>query len=89
MALKSAQMAGLNVPQETLQLSKKWIERVSGQGNKFGQFGYTNANDTKPAMSAEALLVLQYLGTDRNDKQLIAGADYLLKNLPGMISDPL
>jgi hypothetical protein len=82
MALKSGQMGGLNVPDQTIELAKKWIERVSGKNDKFGQFGYTNAGDTKLAMTGEALLVLQYMGTDRNDPRLIAGAEHLLKNKP-------
>ncbi|MFT5524830.1 MAG: prenyltransferase beta subunit [Pirellulaceae bacterium] len=82
MALKSGQMGGLNVPEQTIELAKKWIDRVSGTGDKFGQFGYTSSNDTKLAMTGEALLVLQYMGTDRNDPRLIAGAEFLLKNKP-------
>ena len=36
----------------------------------------------RPAMTAEGLLCLQFLGTGRNDPRMRAGADYLLQHLP-------
>ncbi|MBW3600081.1 MAG: hypothetical protein KY475_22765 [Planctomycetes bacterium] len=80
MALKSGEIAELNVPQETLERAKKWLERVGAKGKQLGQFGYTNAHPS-PAMTAEALLCLQYLGAERNDPRLLQGGDYLLSHL--------
>jgi hypothetical protein len=81
MALKSGQMAGLHVPQATLDGAKRWLDRVGAKGNHLGQFGYTNAGPS-PAMSAEALLCVEYLGAERNDPRLLKGGDYLLTQLP-------
>ena len=81
MALKSGQMAGLQVPNPTLDGARRWLRHVGGQGKKLGRFGYTH-HDFKVAMSAEALLCLQYLNAERSDPQLVAGAEYLLKHLP-------
>ncbi len=82
MALKSAQMADLNVPQATLDGARRWLDHVAGKGDNLGRFGYTSAGDLKNAMTAEGLLCLEYLGTRREDSVLQMGAQYLLKNLP-------
>ncbi|MCH8922969.1 MAG: hypothetical protein IIA67_07455 [Planctomycetes bacterium] len=82
MALKSGQMATppLNVPQATLDGATKWLDSVEGQGNKRGQFGY-QGRGPKIAMTAEGLLCRKYLGSSREDANLRAGADYLLKHV--------
>jgi hypothetical protein len=81
MALKSGQMAELNVPAKTLQEAERWLLSMSGKGNQQGQFAYQQGR-FNPAMSAEALLCLEYLGADRETEPLRHGADYLLANLP-------
>ena len=81
MALKSGEMAGLEVPGEVHDGIRKWLKSVEGNQPVGGRFGYTNQNAT-PAMSAEGLLCLQFLGTSRNDPAMRAGADYLLTQLP-------
>lgn len=82
MAIKSAQMANLAIPAETLDGVRTWLDRVAGKGNKLGQFGYTSSGDLKPTMSAEALLCHQYLDMPRHDPTLEAGARYLKSVLP-------
>ncbi|MCP4171025.1 MAG: hypothetical protein GY758_09675 [Fuerstiella sp.] len=81
MALKSGEMAGLDVPIETHEGIRRWLKSVEGNKPVGGQFGYTNRT-VSPAMSAEGLLCLQFLGTGRNDPAMRAGADYLLTQLP-------
>ncbi|HIF00269.1 MAG TPA: hypothetical protein EYQ63_25505 [Fuerstia sp.] len=81
MALKSGEMAGLDVPIETHEGIRRWLKSVEGNQPVGGQFGYTNRR-VSPAMSAEGLLCLQFLGTGRNDPAMRAGADYLLTQLP-------
>lgn len=82
MAMKSGQMAALSVSQDSLNLVHKWLDSVEGKGREAGRFEYQRGRGVTPAMTAEALLCLQYLGADRNDRRLRAGADYLLENLP-------
>ncbi len=82
MALKSAQMANLQVPAASLQGCRTWLQRVAGTGGKLGQFGYTNNSTVKPEMTAEALLCLQYLDMPRDDPHISAGSAYLSKTLP-------
>jgi hypothetical protein len=82
MALKSGQMAGLNVPDGTFAGAEHWLRRVEGTGTSAGRFGYVDRRPT-PAMTAEALLCLQFLGAGRDDPRLRLGLDYLSQYLPG------
>ena len=86
MALKSGQMAGLKVPKATLDGVRKWFKISGGTGTNLGRFGYTG-KDFKIAMTAEGLLCLQYLGSERNDPRLEAGAEHLLRHLPKLGRD--
>lgn len=79
MALKSAQMAELDVPPETLAKAKQWLQRVQ---QSRGEFKYQRSGHGSPAMTAEGLLCHQYLGASRSDPRLHAGAEFLLKHMP-------
>jgi hypothetical protein len=81
MALKSGEMAGLDVPPATWELTRKWLASVEGNGQVGGQLGYTNRSPS-PAMTAEGLLCLQFLRERPDSPRLAAGADYLAANLP-------
>ena len=81
MALKSAQMAGLEVPKSCFDLVTKWLNKVEAKGTKRGQYGYTNPSP-KLTMTAEAMLCREYLGTRHDDVSLLMSANHLLKHLP-------
>jgi hypothetical protein len=81
MALKSGEMAGLSVPVKTFAGIKRWLASVESNRPVGGLFGYQSAQPT-PAMTAQGLLCLQYLGVRRDDPRMRAGTDYLLKHLP-------
>jgi hypothetical protein len=81
MALKSGEMAGLSVPPKVFEGVKRWLASVEANRPVGGLFGYQTPNPT-PAMTAQGLLCLQYLGTRRDDPRMRAGTDYLLQNLP-------
>jgi len=92
MALKSAQMAGLEVPDAALRKVEHWLEQAEAPGGDASQYVYNPyAEDTEEqrrgrepslAMTAEALLMRMYLGWDRDNSALTRGADYLQANLP-------
>jgi hypothetical protein len=82
MALKSAQMASLDVPPEPLALVLKWLRSVEGKGQELGTFRYQAGSGITAPMTAEGLLCLQYLGAPVNDPSLQAGVEWLLKHLP-------
>jgi hypothetical protein len=81
MALKSGEMAGLSVPPKTFAGIKRWLASVEGNKPVGGLFGYQSATPT-PAMTAQGLLCLQYLGARRDDPRMRAGTNYLLAHLP-------
>ncbi|MEO0109062.1 MAG: hypothetical protein ABIK62_07860, partial [candidate division WOR-3 bacterium] len=93
MALKRAQMAGLEVPGQTLQRVSAWLDATQTDGG--ARYMYNpNAADTpdqrpgrspNPAMTAEGLLMRMYLGWDRKNPALLKGAEYLLENLPELV----
>ena len=91
MALKSAQMAGLEVPTETLANVHGWLElAVASQAD--GQYVYNPYAADSPeqragrhpnlAMTAEGMLMRIYLGQNRESQQLVSGADFLREHPP-------
>ncbi len=92
MALKSAQMAGLEVPGEVMRKVGRWLDLAQADGGARYVYNPYAANTPQQrqgrfpnlAMTAEGLLMRMYLGWDRNHPAMIRGADYLKENLPGM-----
>ena len=92
MALKSAQMAGLAVPEAALRKVEHWLEQAEAPGGAASQYVYNPYAEDTPeqrpgrqpsrAMTAEALLMRMYLGWQRDNPALARGADYLKANLP-------
>ncbi len=85
MAIKSAQMAGLQVNPAVLEGIKKWLHSVSRSdvaGGPRCQFSYQPATGARPSMTAVGLLCNQYLGLDRRDPVIVGGVDYLMANQP-------
>ncbi len=81
MALKSGQTAGLSVPAPVFARVSRWLKSAEKAP---GIFAYHPTRAASLPMTAEGLLMLQYLGADRNDPRLRAGADHLAKNLPSL-----
>jgi len=82
MALKSGQMAGLNVPAPTLEKAQAFLETTRTGPNKC-QFAYSpGAGPGRPGITGEGLLCMQYLGWKRESAEVTATIDYILQNLP-------
>ena len=81
MALKSGQMAGLAVPKSAYDGVSRWLNSVESKSSS-GRFAYHPTQSDSLAMTAEGLLMRQYLGAGRSDTSLIAGASYLKQYLP-------
>lgn len=81
MALKSGQMAGLVVPKSAYDGVSRWLDSVENKSSP-GRFAYHSTKSDSLAMTAEGLLMRQYLGAGRSDASLIAGANYLKQYLP-------
>ncbi len=89
MALKSAQMANLNVNQGVLDGTKRWLKMcakgVAKGGTKGaggGTFSYQVDTEETPSMSAVGLLCSQYLHAGRQDPVIVGGVQYLMANQP-------
>jgi hypothetical protein len=80
MALKSAQMAGLQVNPGALEGARRFLKSCTrGKG---GQFCYTPEAGPTPTMTSVGLLCLQYGGLKRTDPALADGVTVLMSNLP-------
>jgi hypothetical protein len=80
MALQSALMAELKVPQETLDNVTSFLDSVEHQGGT--RYGYMAIGyEPTLTMTAEALLCRQYLGWSRDDPRLLNGVEYINQNL--------
>lgn len=87
MALKSGEMAGLDVPPQSFAGVAAFLDSVAiDGGSRYGYMRYVQdrppADDTS-AVSAEGLLARQFLGWRRDDERLAYGIRRLLEeNLP-------
>jgi hypothetical protein len=80
MALQSARMAGLAVPEENLERIGKYLDSAKLEGGR--RYAY-KAGGVAPTMAvtAEGLLCRQYLGRAQNDPRLVEGIS-ALNNTP-------
>jgi hypothetical protein len=87
MALKSGELAGLNAPQQTYRRVEAWLDGAQARENP-ALYAYRpkarQDHQRLPSrvMTAEGLLMRQYLGWKRDNPYMQAGADYLLGHLP-------
>jgi hypothetical protein len=78
MALMSGKMAKLNVPKSTFDGISKYLDAAQYEdGKRYWYRPLERADDG--AMTAEGLLMRQYLGWERNDPRLSGGVDVILK----------
>jgi hypothetical protein len=82
MALKSAELAGIPVPEQTRQGIIRYLQSVSA-GQYGGRASYRPGEQTTRTMTAEALLCWQFLGLAREHPACNEAGDYLLSELPG------
>lgn len=91
MALKSGQLANLEVEQATYQRISQWL-RDAADPDRRGHFRYNpqapntaeqgHGRVVSRSMTAVGLLMSLYLGGNRRDADFQAGVDYLLEQLP-------
>lgn len=88
MALQSARMGKLDVPEDALVNVDKFLGTVASkpmEGQEFAlgsryQYRDSRAEKATPTMTAEGLLCRQYRGWNQDDPRLVEGMDYLLDN---------
>ncbi|MCC9600632.1 hypothetical protein LOC67_08665 [Stieleria sp. JC731] len=78
MALKSGHMGHLIIPQNAIQGSIAFLDKVASDGGSI--YGYTNrVADFRPATSAVGLLCRMYTGWDKNHPGIQKGVQHLAK----------
>lgn len=92
MALKSGELANLEVPSDTYVKIQKWLDSAQASNNEKHLYRYNpSAPNTKEqshgrvpskTMTAVGLLMRLYSGWKRDNPNMIAGADYLKQRLP-------
>lgn len=88
MAMQTARMAGIDVPQEVLERAAKFLDLVQEQDGSRYRYELNETKSPTPAMTAEGLLCRQYLGWPRDHPAMLSGVNYLLEpeNLPSWAS---
>ncbi len=81
MALKSAQMAGLETNPATFKGSQKWLKSVT-KSKSGGTFSYNPSTPATASMTSVGLLCTQYLGAQRDAPAIQEGMAYLMGRLP-------
>jgi hypothetical protein len=85
-ALKSAQLAGLNVPKKVLALADKFVDSCAAAEK--GGFTYLPGGGAgTPTMTAVGNLCRQYQGMNPRNPNLLAGVALLKKSPPGSRND--
>jgi hypothetical protein len=86
MALKSGQMAYLNVNPAVFEKAKEYLKSASsgqqGSTGGGGLFSYMPGGGATTTMTAVGLLCSQYLKVAKNDPAMTEGTAFLMKNLP-------
>lgn len=86
MALKSGQMAYLNVDPLVFERAKGFLKTVAsgtvGHENYGGLFCYMPGSGPTPCLTAVGLLCRQYMGTPRTDPAMLEGTALLMGNQP-------
>jgi hypothetical protein len=77
MALQSARMAGLKVPAENLYKVEKFLDSAASPNGPGYRYQATDLESVRASMTAEALLMREYLGWKHDDPRLVAGIDWL------------
>jgi hypothetical protein len=75
MAMQSARMAGLEVPSENLARVEKFLDEVAQNGGS--RYPYQKGDEARLSMTAEALLMRQYLGWKQDDPRLVEGVAWI------------
>lgn len=76
MALKSADLAGLEVPEETMANADRWLDKVAG-GKHGGLYGYAGPGGNQGAMIATGMFSRQLAGVPPTDPRMREGALYM------------
>ncbi len=86
MALKSARLAGIDVPQESFDAAAQWLDLVH-RPERVGTYAYQPNAQVTPAMTAEGMFIAQLLGAARNEPRMQGSASFIVEHLPSWKPD--
>ncbi len=96
MAIKSGELAGLDVPQATYQGIDRWLEVAKASRDRADRYRYNpyapdtpsqkHGRDVTPTMTAVGMLMRMYSGWRRDNPDMKSAADYLA-SYPPVIGD--
>ncbi|MCA9119874.1 MAG: hypothetical protein H6822_01075 [Planctomycetaceae bacterium] len=94
MALKSGDLANLEVPTETYVRIERWLDVAQGSRSERHKYRYNpyapntetqaHGRDASETMTAVGLLMRFYTGWRRDNQNMARGADYLLESPPAI-----
>lgn len=96
MALRSAELAKLNVPKDTFTRVEGWLDRAAAPNSRGSKYVYDpkaqgadkeHGRKESPQMTSIGLLMRMYLGWDRTKPEMVRGADYLAQTLPTPVTN--
>ncbi len=86
MAVKSARLAGVGVPNRTFEAARDWLDKVSTRRHR-GLYAYQPNRKPSPAMTAEGMFVQLVLGRHPHDARTRESAALVVQTLPDWDAD--
>ncbi|HUX03252.1 MAG TPA: hypothetical protein VMY35_20000 [Phycisphaerae bacterium] len=84
MALKSAEIAGFEVPMKAYRGAANWLDQVR-KGNRGGLYEYQPGSGPSPAMTAEGLFIEQYIQFEPGSPRTAESVEYMLQHTPAWV----
>ena len=94
MALKSGELAGLEVPEATYASIRQWLDKSQASERERHLYRYNplapdtiqqrHGREASKTMTAVGLLMRLYSGWRRDNPNMVKGAEYLAENLPSL-----
>ncbi len=81
LALKSAQIAGIEVPEQTFKWTKLWLDKVR-QGHAGGLYSYKVGHVVTPVMTAEGAFCQLFTGARTKTPETVESIAFLMNNQP-------
>jgi hypothetical protein len=85
MALRSARVAGMNVPKPTTTLARRWLTIAQAASDQ-SAYAYQRGRPPTPVMTAEALLCRQLFGDSPRSRGMAKGTSLVLEDLGRSLS---
>ncbi|MEE8171293.1 MAG: carboxypeptidase regulatory-like domain-containing protein, partial [Phycisphaerae bacterium] len=87
MALKSARLTGIDVPEEAFDAARDWLDKVSSERHP-GLYAYQPRRSHSPSMTAEGMFTQQLLGTPPSHPRNLESVAFILQHLPDWDAGP-